>query len=299
MLFKSGEKQYREAIEASSKFNKEMDKDRKSRLPFLESQTRVAQTQNNILFVAPYQRLPVYGNKTGQLIAYPLKKWFKRKRYLNEANDTSMMFQHTHQVYLQLKANAHHIAEQAAQDSNSMDAFMHHQNHNHQFHYPNQPSSSLHSLTRPSSGSMMYPHMQSQQQQQQQQMMPHHMAGMPMQAQQQPMLHHHGHHAHHHPAVGHHHQSPVPAGMHGVGPVPPHGMPHHQGANVPPGMKMSNTNGTPGPKEHHPDEDWHDDDDDDSGDDDDDGKKKKKRVCSFRFVSLTEILFAKIYLYKI
>jgi hypothetical protein len=274
-------------MEASSKFNKEMDKDRKSRLPFLESQTRVAQTQNNILFVSPYQRISVEDNRSGQLIAYPLKKWYKRKRYLNEVNDTSMLFQHTHHVYLQLKANAHHIAEQAALDGNSIDALMNHQNHNHQFHYPNTPNSSLHSLTRPSSGAITYQHMQQQQQlQQQQQMLPHHhMGGMPpMQAQPNMphhMSHHSGHHGHHHHhpgSGGHHHHSPGPAGM-PHHPVPPHAMMSHHPANVPPGMmKIPPTNG----KEHHAEEDWHmhdDDDENDSGDDDaEDGKKKKKRV---------------------
>jgi hypothetical protein len=107
----SGEQLYRQAIEAASKFNQNLDKDRRRRLPYLETQTRTVQTQNNILCLQLYQRLKNtntnidQNNNQGQVYSYPLKKWYKRKRYLTDSSDTGLFFEQTHQIYLQHRAN--------------------------------------------------------------------------------------------------------------------------------------------------------------------------------------------------
>jgi hypothetical protein len=120
---------YQEALEASAKFNRELEKDRKARLPFLESQTRVAQTLNNTLCMEPYQRL----KRPGYVLAYPLKHWSKRTRFLTEANDTSALFQQTHHIYLQHKTNVAATASDLNESNSSVDSFTtHHQYIHHQ-----------------------------------------------------------------------------------------------------------------------------------------------------------------------
>ncbi len=137
--FLRGEKSYQEALIASAKFNKELDRDRKSRIPFLESQTRVAQTLNATLNLEPYQRLK---KTNGYVVAYPLRGWLKRTRYLNEGNDKSMVFQQTHQTYLQLKANANNpnlpSGTELNESFNSIESFRNHHQfyHNVQHHHP-------------------------------------------------------------------------------------------------------------------------------------------------------------------
>jgi hypothetical protein len=119
---------------ASARFNKELDKDRKSRLPFLESQTRVAQTLNNTICLQPYQRLR---KSHGYAVGYPLKSWAKRTRLLNEGNDTNTLFQQTHQVYLQLKANASNPSLANSAELNDSSGSVESFNNHHQFHHHN------------------------------------------------------------------------------------------------------------------------------------------------------------------
>lgn len=79
------DKAYQEALEATSKFNKRLFIDRKTRIPFIDSQTRVAQA-NSLLWYQPYQREK--GVKPEQVYTYPLKLWVKKRRlhYENDLN---------------------------------------------------------------------------------------------------------------------------------------------------------------------------------------------------------------------
>lgn len=78
---------YEDAIEASSKFNKNLIKDRKTRLPFLDSQTTVAQSNCNI-WPKEYQRIKPQDPSI--LFSYKTKKWYKRRRIPLENNDYGM-----------------------------------------------------------------------------------------------------------------------------------------------------------------------------------------------------------------
>lgn len=60
-----------------SSFNLKLSNDRKMRLPFLDSQTRIAQNHCH-LWVSANQREP--GAILGQIYTYPQRKWKKRKR---------------------------------------------------------------------------------------------------------------------------------------------------------------------------------------------------------------------------
>jgi hypothetical protein len=67
-----------EAIEASSKFNRRMLHERKSRLPFIDSQTRVAQA-NSLMWYNETHR-DTTSPKAGMVQAYPVKSWIKNRR---------------------------------------------------------------------------------------------------------------------------------------------------------------------------------------------------------------------------
>lgn len=73
---------YKEFIESSSSFNNKLVKDRMSRLPFIDSQTGVAQS-DCLLWMQKWDRQP--GKEEGQLYSYPARRWRKRKRqYLSD-----------------------------------------------------------------------------------------------------------------------------------------------------------------------------------------------------------------------
>ncbi|XP_053211679.1 zinc finger protein neuro-d4-like [Panonychus citri] len=75
---------YRNAIENSAKYNNRLVVDRKTRLPFIDSQTGVAQ-RDCYLWMQRWQRMP--GTTYGQLYTYPAHKWKKRRRgYLFREN---------------------------------------------------------------------------------------------------------------------------------------------------------------------------------------------------------------------
>ena len=110
------DKVYEEAIEASAKFNKQLVSERKMRIPFIDSQTRVAQT-NSLLWYMEYQR--ARGAKIGQLVSYPVKKWYKnRRRFLD--TDSNIL---PHRMATPVDSTR----EQFNENSNSMDAFNHQQ----------------------------------------------------------------------------------------------------------------------------------------------------------------------------
>ncbi|XP_058805770.1 zinc finger protein ubi-d4 A-like isoform X2 [Phymastichus coffea] len=68
---------YREAIENSSTYNSRLCRERRLRMPFLDSQTGVAQN-HSALFMSPRERLP--GLQHGQIYTYPSKRWRKKRR---------------------------------------------------------------------------------------------------------------------------------------------------------------------------------------------------------------------------
>ncbi|XP_021931532.1 zinc finger protein ubi-d4 B-like isoform X3 [Zootermopsis nevadensis] len=68
---------YREAIENSANYNTRLCIERRLRMPFLDSQTGVAQNHSN-LFMSPRQRIP--GLIEGQIYTYPSKRWRKKRR---------------------------------------------------------------------------------------------------------------------------------------------------------------------------------------------------------------------------
>ncbi|ODN00826.1 Zinc finger protein-likeubi-d4 B [Orchesella cincta] len=68
---------YRETVENAASYNARLSSERTMRLPFLDSQTGVAQNHSN-LFMDPRQRLP--GLREGQIYSYPSKRWRKKRR---------------------------------------------------------------------------------------------------------------------------------------------------------------------------------------------------------------------------
>jgi hypothetical protein len=153
-------------MEAAAKFNRRLDRDRKNRLPFLESQTQTAQTQNNILCVQFYERKRLDSSSkatNGQIYAYPLKRWSKHKRYLTGANDTGLLFQHIHQVYLQHKSHAASYLEAMNEPQNNMhlDPF-NYQLNNHNFYSGTSSSTSFSSVPPIANPSSLNPHLKHQ-----------------------------------------------------------------------------------------------------------------------------------------
>ncbi|XP_076366920.1 zinc finger protein DPF3-like isoform X2 [Tachypleus tridentatus] len=74
---------YREAVENSANYNTHLCLERKTRLPFLDAQTGVAQSDSN-LWMPKWQRMP--GQNEGQLYTYPARRW-KKKRWQYLMND--------------------------------------------------------------------------------------------------------------------------------------------------------------------------------------------------------------------
>lgn len=68
---------YKDAIENSANYNTRLCVERKMRLPFLDAQTGVAQS-DCALWIPKWQRMP--GNNVGQVYTYPAKRWFKKRR---------------------------------------------------------------------------------------------------------------------------------------------------------------------------------------------------------------------------
>ncbi|XP_046751649.1 zinc finger protein ubi-d4 A isoform X1 [Diprion similis] len=68
---------YREAIENSSNYNTRLCRERRLRMPFLDSQTGVAQN-HSALFMSARERIP--GLMHGQVYTYPSKRWRKKRR---------------------------------------------------------------------------------------------------------------------------------------------------------------------------------------------------------------------------
>ncbi|KAM9788414.1 zinc finger protein ubi-d4 [Neosynchiropus ocellatus] len=72
-----GEQYYRDALEQCHSYNARLCAERSVRLPFLDSQTGVAQS-NCYIWMEKRQRAP--GAAPGQLYTYPSRRWRKRRR---------------------------------------------------------------------------------------------------------------------------------------------------------------------------------------------------------------------------
>jgi len=81
------EKYYREVIENASSYNARLCSERKLRLPFLDSQTGVAQNHSNLYIPYRYRAKPTV---KGQLYTYPAKRWKKKKRTSPLGGDFSL-----------------------------------------------------------------------------------------------------------------------------------------------------------------------------------------------------------------
>lgn len=68
---------YRDAIENSSKYNNQLVKERQTRLPFIDHQTRVAQ-RDCFLWMHRWERMPGFSH--GVIYSYPSRKWLRKKR---------------------------------------------------------------------------------------------------------------------------------------------------------------------------------------------------------------------------
>lgn len=68
---------YKEALENSSNYNMRLNIERRLRLPFIDTQTGVAQNHSS-LFMDRRQRIP--GLLPGQIYSYPRQRWRKKRR---------------------------------------------------------------------------------------------------------------------------------------------------------------------------------------------------------------------------
>lgn len=76
---------YQETLEVSASFNTRLCVERKSRMPFLDPQTGVAQKHSH-LYMSSRQRMP--GSCAGQIYTYPSTRWRKSKRqYLQKTHN--------------------------------------------------------------------------------------------------------------------------------------------------------------------------------------------------------------------
>uniref|UniRef100_A0A5F8GFJ9 DPF1-3 N-terminal domain-containing protein n=1 Tax=Monodelphis domestica TaxID=13616 RepID=A0A5F8GFJ9_MONDO len=71
------EQDYRDAIEECCNYNARLSAERRQRLPFLDSQTHVAQS-NCYIWMEKRHRGP--GLKPGQWYSYPSRRWQKSRR---------------------------------------------------------------------------------------------------------------------------------------------------------------------------------------------------------------------------
>lgn len=68
---------YKDAMEHAASYNTRLCLERKMRLPFLDQQTGVAQS-DCALWMHKWQRMP--GKNEGQLYTYPARRWKKKRR---------------------------------------------------------------------------------------------------------------------------------------------------------------------------------------------------------------------------
>lgn len=144
---------YMEYIESSSSFNQKLVQERKSRLPFLDSQTGVAQS-DCCLWMTENDRLPLEKNSvgqsssdiTGKIYTYPAKRWVKRKRQylLDDIYLRNRSSQYYHSPYLGPSTSAPQDQSMPIDhSSNDTQQLLHHSSHLQHHH-----NSSLSAHTR-------------------------------------------------------------------------------------------------------------------------------------------------------
>ena len=76
---------YRAMVAGTKKFNRKLNEERKTRLPYVDGETRIAQ-KNNDCIRSMRERMP--GQRDGQIYTYPQKRWKKTSyQYLKEFNN--------------------------------------------------------------------------------------------------------------------------------------------------------------------------------------------------------------------
>jgi len=107
---------YKECIESSSSYNTSVVGERKTRLPYLDSQTGVAQS-DCFLWMSCTDRRP--GDSTGQVYSYPAKKWKKKRRqYL--MNDSYLSKRIRDQIQMNQREQHHREQRELQQQGHSM-----------------------------------------------------------------------------------------------------------------------------------------------------------------------------------
>lgn len=126
-------------MEASSTYNKRMLSERKMRIPFIDSQTKVAQSNNCMLWLMEYQRREsttpseltgvTNGATNGRVYSYPVKKWYKHRR-LDSSHLLRHYHPHHHQYYM-----LHHQQNHAHHHHPNPNHHNHHNHHHHHHHH--------------------------------------------------------------------------------------------------------------------------------------------------------------------
>jgi len=70
---------YKEAMQQSAKFNRKFINDRKARIPLLDAQTRITQSNCTLWNIEYLKKSPI---KRSQVCSYSIKKWVKKRRPL-------------------------------------------------------------------------------------------------------------------------------------------------------------------------------------------------------------------------
>uniref|UniRef100_A0A3Q4G5A0 DPF1-3 N-terminal domain-containing protein n=1 Tax=Neolamprologus brichardi TaxID=32507 RepID=A0A3Q4G5A0_NEOBR len=88
IIWMLGDQFYKEAIEQCRSYNARLCAERSVRLPFLDSQTGVAQN-NCYIWMERHHRSP--GVAAGQMYTYPARCW-RKKRRLHNSTDPRLVF---------------------------------------------------------------------------------------------------------------------------------------------------------------------------------------------------------------
>lgn len=111
---------YKELLENSANYNTRLCIERRLRLPFLDSQTGVAQNHSQ-LFMNKRQRMP--GLAQGQIYTYPRQRWRKKRRQYLTMH--SRAFARAADAVLDGESDMHSISQvenPALQDTDSKDS---------------------------------------------------------------------------------------------------------------------------------------------------------------------------------
>lgn len=111
---------YKELLESSVNYNTRLCIERRLRLPFLDSQTGVAQNHSQ-LFMSKRQRMP--GLQQGQIYTYPRQRWRKKRRQYLTMH--SRAFARASDSVLDGESDMHSISQvenPALQDTDSKDS---------------------------------------------------------------------------------------------------------------------------------------------------------------------------------